>query len=247
LISAIIWNLFSWYLALPSSSSHALIGALVGAAIQGSGMAVLNLGGLAKIIGSLLTSPVLGIVIGFAFMVALFWIFRRQSLSAVNGKFRYLQIASAAFMAFSHGSNDAQKTMGVITLALVTTGVQSSFHVPTWVILLSAVAMAAGTAIGGWNIIKTIGLRLVTLQPVNGFAAETAAAAIIQMATHVGLPVSTTHVISTSIMGVGASKRFSAVRWGVAGNIVLAWVFTLPVTAALGWIIRFGFSVFGIS
>jgi inorganic phosphate transporter, PiT family len=173
------------------------------------------------------------------------WIFRRESLSAVNGYFRYLQIASAAFMAFSHGSNDAQKTMGIITLALVSFGVIGTFAVPWWVILLSAIAMGGGTAIGGWNIIKTIGVGLVKLQPVNGFAAETSAAIVIQAATHFGLPVSTTHVITSSIMGVGASKRFSAVRWGVAGNIITAWVLTLPVTAALGWFFRFAFSLIG--
>lgn len=245
LLGAIVWNLFTWYLGLPSSSSHALIGGLAGAAMQSGGVGVLNIAGLMRIFGSLLTSPLAGIVAGFALMVGLMWVFRRQSLNAVNGYFRHLQVVSAAFMAFSHGSNDAQKTMGIITLTLVTFGYLGTFHVPWWVVLMSATAMALGTAIGGWNIIKTIGLRLVKLQPVNGFAAETAAALIIQGATHIGLPVSTTHVISSSIMGVGASKRFSAVRWGVAGNIALAWILTLPVTATLGWLFRLGLRMLG--
>lgn len=245
LLGAIVWNLFTWYLGLPSSSSHALVAGIAGAAVQGGGVGVLNLAGLLRIFASLLTSPLLGLAVGFALMVGLMWAFRRQSLSAVNGYFRYLQVVSAAFMAFSHGSNDAQKTMGVITLSLVSFGFLGSFHVPWWVILLSAAAMGIGTAFGGWNIIKTVGVRLVKLQPVHGFAAETSAALIIQIATHVGLPVSTTHVIAASIMGVGASKRFSAVRWGVAGNIALAWVMTLPVAAALGWLFRFAFGLIG--
>lgn len=245
LLGAIFWNLLTWYLGLPSSSSHALIGGLAGAAVESGGLGVLNLAGLARIFTSLLTSPVAGVLAGLFLMVALMWVFRRESLSAVNGYFRYLQVVSAAFMAFSHGSNDAQKTMGIITLALVTFGFLGTFHVPWWVVFISAAAMGLGTAVGGWNIIKTVGVRLVKLQPVNGFAAETSAALIIQLATHVGLPVSTTHVIASSIMGVGASKRFSAVRWGVAGNIAMAWILTLPVAAALGWLFRFALGLFG--
>ncbi|MCL5961272.1 MAG: inorganic phosphate transporter [Chloroflexi bacterium] len=244
LLGAIAWNLITWYLGIPTSSSHALIAGIVGASIQTAGLNVLNLGGLTTIFGSLMISPLVGLMFGFAAMIGLMWAFRKFTPSSVNGYFRHLQIASAAFMAFSHGSNDAQKTMGIITMSLVSVGLLRSFEVPLWVIVLSASAMALGTAVGGWKIIRTLGVRLVSLRPVNGFAAEASAAAIIQIATHFGAPVSTTHVISTSIMGVGASRRFSAVRWGVAGNIAMAWILTFPITMAFAWGIRFLLGVF---
>jgi PiT family inorganic phosphate transporter len=195
----------------------------------------LNPSGLLTIFTSLLISPIFGILFGFGIMIALMWIFKSNSQYQVNGYFRSLQVASAAFMAFSHGSNDAQKTMGIITMALVSFGALETFEVPIWVMVFAATAMALGTAVGGWKIIKTLGARLVSLMPVNGFAAETSAALVIQAATHFGAPVSTTHVISSSIMGVGASRRLSAVRWGVAGNIMLAWVLTLPITAVFAY------------
>jgi len=231
LIVATIWNVVLTLLGLPISASHALIGGIIGAALVAHGPSVLQIGGILKILLSLLISPLLGLGVGFFFMVLLYWIFHRTSPTRVNKHFRRLQIFSAAFMAFSHGSNDAQKSMGIITLALFSTGVISTFHVPVWVIAICALAMAVGTITGGWKVIRTMGARMMKLQPVHGFAAETAAAMVILLASAVGAPVSTTHVIATSIMGVGASRRLSAVRWGVASNIVLAWAFTLPLTA----------------
>ena len=232
LVGAIIWNLITWRLGIPSSSSHALIGGLIGAVIIAEGAdAVIWSGVRDKVLVPLVLSPVLGIAIGFLFMVVLLNVFRRAHPRHLNDRFRRLQVLSAAFMAFSHGSNDAQKTMGIMTIALFTAGVIPTVEVPLWVILVSASAMSLGTAAGGWRIIKTMGQRVVKLDPVHGFAAETTAASIIITASHFGMPVSTTHVISSAIMGVGASIRLSAVRWGVAGNIVTAWILTLPAAA----------------
>jgi len=239
LISAIIWDIFTWYLALPTSSSHALIASLIGAgmAVGGNNVSVLNLTGIKKVLVGLICSPLVGFVIGLALMVLLFWLLRRTSPSVVTKRFKRWQIVSAAFMAYSHGSNDAQKTMGIITMALVSSGHLKSFNVPLWVIVVCGVTMAAGTAGGGWRIIRTLGMKLAHLKPVHGFAAETAAATVIEVASRLGFPLSTTHVISSTIMGVGASKRFSAVKWGVGGNIVVAWVLTLPACAALAWVL----------
>jgi len=235
LLAAIIWNLVTWYLAIPSSSSHALIAGIVGAAVSGGGVGVLMWSGLEKVLLALLFSPLIGFVCGLLLMGALLWLFRWASPSSVGGIFRHLQMVSAAFMAFSHGNNDAQKTMGIMTMALVVYGAIPDFHVPIWVMVLAAVSMGAGTASGGWRIIRTMGSKLVALQPVHGFAAETAAATVIEAASRLGFPLSTTHVISSTIMGVGASRRLSAVRWGLAGNIAMAWVLTLPVCALMGW------------
>lgn len=240
LIAAIIWNLITWYFGIPSSSSHALIGGLVGASIAhvGSLSIVSWAGVLDKVVIPLFTSPLLGFFIGFAVMKLLNFILRNWTPRGVDRMASKLQIFSAAFMAYSHGGNDAQKSMGIITLALISAGVYGPEHgVPVWVKLLCAVAMALGTSIGGWRIIKTMGVNMIKLAPINGFAAETSAAAVIETMTYFGAPVSTTHVISSTIMGVGASKRFSAVRWGVAKNIVGAWVLTLPLTATLGAIV----------
>jgi PiT family inorganic phosphate transporter len=241
LVGAITWNLITWRLGIPSSSSHALIGGLLGATIIAEGVdAVIWSGVRDKVLVPLVLSPVLGITIGFLFMVVLLNVFRRAHPRRLNDRFRRLQVLSAAFMAFSHGSNDAQKTMGIMTIALFTAGVIPTVEVPLWVILVSASAMSLGTAAGGWRIIKTMGQRVVKLDPVHGFAAETTAASIILGASHFGMPVSTTHVISSAIMGVGASIRLSAVRWGVAGNIVTAWIVTLPaaaVAAALAFLV----------
>jgi PiT family inorganic phosphate transporter len=237
LLGAIAWNLVTWRLGIPSSSSHALIGGLIGAVIAASGFSALNGPGIYdKVLFPLVASPILGIGIGFVVMVVLLNVFRHAHPRRLNERFRRLQVLSAAYMAFSHGSNDAQKTMGIITLALVAGGVLADPTVPLWVIIAAATAISLGTAVGGWRIIKTMGQGVVKLDPVHGFAAETTAATIIFGASHFGMPVSTTHVISTAIMGVGASDRFSAVRWGVAGNIVIAWILTIPASGAVAWL-----------
>jgi len=237
LIGAITWNLITWRLGIPSSSSHALIGGLIGSTIGAIGTGALIQDGIVnKVLVPLVLSPVLGIVIGFALMVLLLNVFRRAHPRRINDRFRRLQLLSAAFMAFSHGSNDAQKTMGIITTALVAAGILAKPDVPLWVIFVAASAISLGTAAGGWRIIRTMGQRVVKLDPVHGFAAETTAASIILGASQFGIPVSTTHVISSAIMGVGASDRFSAVRWGVAGDIVLAWILTLPASAVVAWL-----------
>ena len=237
LVGAIAWNLITWRLGIPSSSSHALIGGLIGAAIASSGPQSLNGPGIIeKVLIPLVASPILGVAIGFALMVVLLNLFKRAHPKRINDRFRRLQLISAAYMAFSHGSNDAQKTMGIITLALVAGGVLAEPTVPLWVILTAATAISLGTAAGGWRIIKTMGQRVVKLDPVHGFAAETTAATIIIGASAFGMPVSTTHVISSAIIGVGSSDRFSAVRWGVAGSILIAWVLTIPASAAVAWL-----------
>ena len=240
LISAIIWDLITWYIGIPSSSSHALIGGLIGASIAYAWSIdkIIWIGVWQKVVLPLLTSPVIGFLMGYVVMSLLFEILRPFTQKLVNRYFSKLQILSAALMAFTHGNNDAQKSMGIITLALVSAGmVDKDAGIPIWVKIACAVAMALGTSVGGWKIIKTMGVNMIKLQPIGGFAAETAAAAVIEAATSIGAPVSTTHVISTAIMGVGASKRFSAVKWVLARNIVWAWVFTIPVTAILGMLI----------
>jgi PiT family inorganic phosphate transporter len=231
LVGGIVWNLFTWRQGIPSSSSHALIGGLLGAAAVAAGFGSWNLNGITvKVLLPLIGSPVAGFAIALLLMVVIFNLFRRAHPRSMNDAFRRLQIVSAAFMAFSHGSNDAQKTMGVMTLALVNAGVLSKFSVPLPVIVAAATAISLGTAAGGWRIIKTMGSRVVKLDPVHGFAAETTAASVIFLASHFGMPVSTTHVISGAIMGVGSSDRFNAVRWAVARNIGIAWVLTLPAS-----------------
>lgn len=237
LCGAIVWNLITWYVALPSSSSHALIGSLVGATIivTNSFKTVNWKNILDKVIIPLFTSPVIGFVIGFFVMKLLYHILRLAKQRFVNKFFSKLQIFSAALMAYSHGSNDAQKTMGIIAMALVSGGyLKAQAGIPIWVKLICAVSMALGTSLGGWKIIKTVGMNMIKLQPVEGFAAETSAAIVIQIMTAVGAPVSTTHVISSSIMGVGSAKRLSAVNWSTAKNIVIAWVVTFPVTILFG-------------
>jgi len=235
LIGAIFWNLFTWYYGIPSSSSHAMVGGIIGAGVAHSGFSSIQGPGMTKIFFSLILSPIAGMLIAFILMLALYWAFRRAAPVAVSGLFRKLQMLSAGFMALSHGSNDAQKTMGVITMALVAYGsvtmTGSKLVVPTWVILASAAAMGLGTAAGGVRIIKTLGTKIIDLKPVHGFAAETAAAGVILTASHFGLPVSTTHCISGSILGVGASQSVSAVRWGITVKILWAWVLTIPVSA----------------
>jgi PiT family inorganic phosphate transporter len=234
LLGAIVWNLLTWRLGIPSSSSHALIGGLLGASAAAVGFGAWQLGGiLGKVILPLFGSPIAGFAIGFTLMVAIFHLFRRAHPKSMNDRFRRLQVLSAAYMAFSHGSNDAQKTMGVMTLALVSAGVLTEFKVPLWVIILAASAISLGTAAGGWRIIRTMGSKVVRLDPVHGFAAETTAASVIFGASILGMPVSTTHVISSAILGVGSSDRFRAVHWGVARRIGIAWVLTLPASGLI--------------
>ncbi len=232
LIGGISWNLLTWRLGLPSSSSHALIGGLLGASLAALGGTAVHVEALmSKVVVPLVGSPIVGLLGAFALMVLLLNVFRRADPHRINQRFRRLQLVSATYMAFSHGSNDAQKTMGVMTAALVTAGILPTFKVPIWIMLLAAGAISAGTAAGGWRIIKTMGQRVVKLDPVHGFAAETAAATVIVGASHLGMPVSTTHVVSGAIMGSGASDRFTAVRWGIAGTIVWAWILTIPASA----------------
>ena len=257
LIAAFSWNIMTWWVGLPSSSSHALIGGLCGAALATArgNWSVLkwNSGLWPKVVVPMITSPLAGFFLGALVMFALFVIFHRFTPAAVQSVFGKLQIFSAAWMAHSHGSNDAQKTMGIITLALFTGTKAGSFDhlpgwlsflqtpafaaIPAWVKILCAITMAAGTAAGGWRIIRTLGHKMVKLQPVHGFAAETSGALIIQTASFYGIPLSTTHVISTSIMGVGAAKRFSGVKWTVVERIIWAWILTLPATGLIGFIL----------
>jgi PiT family inorganic phosphate transporter len=237
LVGAITWNLVTWYLGLPSSSSHALIGGILGSAVAAAGFDVVQWEGLKdKVLIPSLLAPFLGIVLAAALMITIIWIIRRANPGKVNRGFRRLQLVSGAFVAFTHGTNDAQKTMGIIMLALISTGHLSADaeRPPTWVIVSAALAMALGTYAGGWRIIKTLGTRIAKLDPPQGFAAQTACASILWTTAHFGFPVSTTHTISGSVMGAGASRRLSAVRWGVAGNILVAWVMTIPCAALVG-------------
>ncbi|MCW2577397.1 MAG: putative low-affinity phosphate transport protein [Modestobacter sp.] len=240
LIGAIVWNLITWYFGLPSSSSHALIGGLVGAALAAA-HSVQWMGILDKVIIPMVVSPLVGFGLGYLFMLAILWSFRRANAHKAHRGFRYAQIASSAAMALGHGMQDAQKTMGIITLALVTAGEIDTFEVPLWVILAAALAISAGTYAGGFRIMRTLGRRIIQLTPAGGFAAQTVASGVmIATATVFAVPVSTTHITTTSIMGVGSTRRLSAVRWGVAGNIVVAWVVTLPaagLVAALAFFI----------
>ena len=228
LLGAIAWNLFTLILGLPTSSSHALIGGIIGAALAQSGWSAVKLSGLRAVLEALLLSPFLGFVLGYFFILAIYWSVFQVSRGIANRSFRRLQLVSASLMAFSHGANDAQKAMGIVTLALVSAGQLDRMVVPSWVILSCALAMGLGTAAGGWRIIRTLGMRIIKMEPVHGFAAETSAALILLGTAHFGMPVSTTHTITSSIMGVGAVTRLSAVRWGVSLRIVYAWIFTLP-------------------
>jgi PiT family inorganic phosphate transporter len=235
LIGAVVWNLTTWRFGIPSSSSHALFGGLIGAMIASAGVSgVIWSGVFEKIILPMIGSPLLGFAGAWLLMTGLIWLVRKRAQGPVNTWFRRLQPVSAGFMAFSHGANDAQKTMGIIALALFASGQIETFTIPTWVKIACALAMAAGTYSGGWRIIHTLGTKVIKLDPIHGFAAETAAASVIQLATHFGVPVSTTHTITAAIMGVGSTQRLSAVRWGVAGNIVTAWVLTLPAAGLVG-------------
>jgi PiT family inorganic phosphate transporter len=231
LFGAIVWNLITWYFGLPSSSSHALIGGLVGAALSSD--AVVKWGGVIdKVVVPMVVSPIVGFGLGYLLMLAILWLFRHGHPAKLNRGFRYAQTVSAAAMALGHGLQDAQKTMGVIVLALVVGGYQTGFDVPLWVIVMVALALGAGTYSGGWRIMRTLGRRIIHLDPPRGFAAESAAASVLYTTAYLfKVPISTTHTITAAVMGVGATKRLSAVRWGVATNIVAAWVFTIPAAA----------------
>ncbi len=240
LLGAIAWNLLTWRLGLPSSSTHALIGGLVGAALASAGTVKWH-GLIDKVVIPMAASPLIGLALGYMTMVAILWAFRRARPSRVNDRFRLAQRLSTAAMAYSHGTQDAQKTMGVITLALLITGHLRTFHVPVWVILASAAAMGLGTVAGGWRIIQTVGSRITPLDPPRGFAAQTSAATVLLVSAYAyAIPVSSTHVITSSVMGAGATRRLSSVRWGVAREVVLAWILTIPgsaLSAALGYLI----------
>ncbi len=233
LFGAITWNLITWRAGLPSSSSHALIGALIGMGLAVYGVGSVQWGEVYPVFIALISSPLAGLVVAYVVSVVLLNLLRRARPSHANSAFRRLQLFSSGFVAFSHGANDAQKTMAIITLALFSSGHLTEFAVPTWVVLAAALAIGLGTWAGGWRIIRTMGTRIVRMEPLDGFAAQTVAAAVIQLATTWGLPVSTTQVVSGSVMGAGATRRFSAVRWGVARRIVWAWIFTIPASAAL--------------
>jgi len=237
LIVATLWNAVMTLLGLPISASHALFGSLIGAAVAYSGIDVLQTKGLTKIFLAMILSPLLGGVLAYVLMKLIKNLFANVSPSRVKRIFRPLQIFSASFMAFSHGTSDAQKAMGIITLALVAGGVQDSLEVPFWVILASGLAMATGTAAGGWRVIKTMGLRLSRMETPHGFAAETAASLLLTTVAKIGIPVSTTHTITGAIVGVGAAERLRSVRWGIAGKILYAWIFTLPCTAVAGFVV----------
>jgi PiT family inorganic phosphate transporter len=241
LLGAITWNLLTWLVGLPSSSSHALIGGLLGATLVASGLGAFQIGGIVgKVLIPMVVSPMLGFIGAFVLMLGIYWLFRKAKRRPIGRIFRRVQVVSAGFMAFSHGSNDAQKTMGIVTLALFSAGVIPDVTVPVWVIVLAASALSLGTAVGGWRIMRTMGHRVAHLEPVHGFVAETTSATILFATAHFGIPVSTTHVISSAIMGVGSSRGSRGVRWGVARNILIAWVVTIPAAAtvaALAWIV----------
>jgi PiT family inorganic phosphate transporter len=244
LAGAIIWDLITWYFGLPTSSSHALIGGYAGAAVaRAFSFDVITPSGWSKTLIFIVVSPLIGLIAGLGLMTATFWIFRRFSPVRIDKWFRRLQLGSAALFSLSHGTNDAQKTMGIIAGVLFTAHMIPTFTIPIWVVLAAHAAIALGTLFGGWRIIHTMGSKITKLQPVGGFAAETGAAIAIFTATHFGIPVSTTHAITGSIVGVGATRRLSAVRWGIASQIVWAWVLTIPAAAVIGacgfWVARF--------
>ena len=243
LVSAILWNVMTWLLGIPSSSSHALIGGIIGAVAIGAGFQEIHLAGVLKVVLTLFISPILGFVVGIIFaniIYAASW----KASPKINGVFKKLQVVTSLGLALSHGTNDAQKTMGIITLGLVISGVQKTFSVPFWVVLVCALTIALGTSVGGWQLIRTLGSKFYKIRPVHGFASQATSAAVILTASLLGGPVSTTQVVSTAIMGVGAAERMSKVRWGVAGEIASSWLFTIPSTALLAagiyWLIEVG-------
>lgn len=244
LLAAIAWNLLTWYFGIPSSSSHALIGSIAGAAIAAAGFTEIKWGGFLNILTALLVSPVLAFTVGFIVYTIIKFIFRNNNLTKTNKQFRTIQIATAALQSYSHGTNDAQKAMGIITMALMTNGYVMTDDVPFWVQFSCALAMGLGTSVGGWKIIKTVGGKIMKIRPVNGVAADLTGAAIIFGATLIHLPVSTTHVISSSIMGVGSAHRVKGVQWGTAQRMIVTWVITLPISATLAGLIYLVLNMF---
>ena len=238
LVAVIIWTTLATYYGLPVSLTHGFVAAMAAAGIAAVGTGAVDWGIMGRVLSAVVTAPVLGFVGGFALMVILLWLFRKSIPARMRTVFRNLQVLSSAFIAYSHGKNDGQMPIVVITMALVLYTGQAGLweNIPWWIIILSALAISSGMAVGGWRVIRTLGMRVTTLRPVHGFAAQTAAASVIEVASHLGIPVSTTHCISSSVMGVGSTRRLSAVRWGVAGNIVTAWIITFPVCGGLGYL-----------
>ncbi|WP_438447777.1 inorganic phosphate transporter [Gorillibacterium sp. sgz5001074] len=240
LISAIFWNLLTWYLGIPSSSSHTLIGSLAGAVIAGAGNGAIHWAGFQKIVLGLILSPVLAFVLGFIMLTLIRWVvvlLGNRSPGKVNRTFRLMQIASAGLQSFSHGANDAQKAMGIIVFALVAGGFQDGMHVPLWVKIAAATAMGLGTSIGGWKIIETVSRKIIKIEPMNGFASDLTSIAILQGGTAMGLPLSTTHVITSAIIGTGSAVRFKSINWGVVGKMILTWVITIPISFGVAYLI----------
>jgi inorganic phosphate transporter, PiT family len=247
LIGGIAWDLITWWFAVPSSSSQALVGGLIGATVVAAGTGALNVQGIVnKVLVPGITSPLIGFTGAFVLMLLLYWVFQKAKRKPMARAFRRLQVVSAGYMAFAHGSNDAQKTMGIITLALFSAGVIPTNDVPPWVIVVSATAISLGTAVGGWRIMHTMGQRVAELEPIHGFAAETTAATVLIGTAHLGMPVSTTHVISSAIMGVGSARGTKGVRWGVARRILLAWLVTLPASGTIAAVTWFGLNAIGV-
>lgn len=244
LIAAIAWNLITWYYGIPSSSSHAIIGSIAGAAIAAAGIGAIKIAGFGKIIAALLLSPILAFTLGFIIYSIFKIVFKNNNLTKTNKCFRYVQVATAALQAYTHGTNDAQKAMGIITMALIANGYATSTDIPFWVQFACATAMGLGTSVGGWKIIKTVGGKIMKIRPVNGVAADLTGASLIFGATAIGLPVSTTHVISSSILGVGSAHRLKGVKWGTAQRMVITWVITLPISATLAGIVYYILSLF---
>ena len=244
LFGAIVWNLITWWLGLPSSSSHALVGGIIGAGIAGAGTHAIIFGGLEKVVTGILVSPIVGLVGAFLLATLIVKIFAKKKPAHVNSIFGKLQLVSATYFSLTHGANDGQKTMGIIALILLTEGVITSFEVPFYVVLIAAIAISLGTFFGGWRIVKTMGTRITQLKPYQGFAAETSGATILAILAHVGIPASTTHAISGSIMGAGAVRRISAVRWGIGKRIVWAWIITIPASAGISYLFMFLIKLF---
>ena len=243
LIGSIIWNITTWYYRIPSSSSHSLVGGVIGAVSISVGPAALDITGISKIVMSLILSPIVALVTGYFVMIGLLWIFRNFSPITLNRQFRKMQLVSASLMAFSHGSNDAQKAMGIIALALLSGGYIETMEIPVWVKIACATSMALGTSAGGWRIISTMGTKIFKMESINGFAADLNSSIVIFTATFLHLPVSTTHVVSGSIMGIGSAERVRAVHWGVARSMLLAWVITIPISACISAVIYLGLSL----
>ncbi|MGK9045554.1 inorganic phosphate transporter [Mammaliicoccus vitulinus] len=237
LISAIAWNLLTWYFGIPSSSSHALIGSIAGAAIASAGFGVLHYQGFSKIILALIASPILAFIVGFIVYSIFKVVFKNNNLTKTNRNFRFIQIGTAALQAFSHGTNDAQKAMGIITMALISANMQTTTDIELWVKICCATAMGLGTAVGGWKIIKTVGGNIMKIRPANGVAADLSSAFVIFGATFIHLPVSTTHVVSSSILGVGSSQRVKGVKWTTAQRMIITWIVTLPISILLSFVI----------